>query len=283
MKPTLDILRWNIRKRQTDLSVIEFPVGKFPLEFVDPKMRKAVKQQPGVGVVRKDTNELITIAGADYQLVEHGHIIAAVTSMFKANKIRHELYDVHTGGSKGNRMYANYILPAYSFKVGKDKFHPFVQVQNSYDKFILFGLVTGLYREACWNGNLWGTRDMQFLSKKHISENIALEDIAWNIDSWVKSLGVAEDAIKDMMKQPLSKTTYEEILKAVLPKPKDQGIFADFKLYDISVEEFGKNKYALFNALTAYATHAMAQEAVCKNYDKARQVQMAITKQFILA
>ena len=38
---------------------------------------------------------------------------------------------------------------------------------------------------------------------------------------------------------------------------------------------------ALFNALTAYATHGMSDSALCKNYDKARRVQMKITSVFL--
>jgi hypothetical protein len=214
--------------------------------------------------------------------VKHTDALAAVESMFDANGIKYELYDIHCGGSKGNRMYVNFTLPQHKFAIGKEDFFPFVQLQNSYDKFIEFGLVTGLYRVACWNGNLWGTRDMQFMSKKHVSENISLTDIAWNIDTWVNQLGVAQDQIKRLIKEKLNPKTVDKIISKVLDKKKDQKIFSDLGLLASHVNEFGMTRYALFNALTAYATHVMSDPNVCKNHDKARDVQMAITDQFLV-
>lgn len=277
----VDILRWGIRERNTDVSVIDFPVSKFPLQFADPKIQSVVKGDRGVSIVRTDSNQIITNAGSDYQLVPHREVLAAVESMFEANSLKYELYDIHTGGTKGNRMYVNYILPSYRFKVEDDEYMPFVQVQNSYDKFILFGLVTGLYRTACWNGNLWGTREMQFTTKKHVSTNISLSDIAWDIDKWIQNLGMAESQLERLRKEPLSETTIEDVLKKILPQEKDQAAFKHFKLLEEYVAELGNNKYALFNALTAYATHGMSNPELCKNYDKARQVQMKVTNVFL--
>jgi hypothetical protein len=75
----------------------------------------------GVAVVRTDTKEIITHAGSDYQLVPHMQVLTAVESMLEANGLKYELFDIHTGGTKGNRMYVDYILPKYKVAVEGDK------------------------------------------------------------------------------------------------------------------------------------------------------------------
>ena len=281
MEAVMERVMNNHRIRKTDKSIIDFPVSKFDLRFVDEKMQKVAKGDCGVAVVRTDTKEIITHAGSEYQLVPHMKVLTAVEAMFEANGLEYDLFDIHTGGTKGNRMYVDYILPKHKIEVQGDDYTPFVQVQNSYDKFILFGLVTGLYRTACVNGVLMGMRNMQFLTKKHVEGNISLKDIAWNIDDWILNLKITQKQLSKLFKAPLSKTTYEDVIKEILNKEKDQTIFAETKLLETYKKEFGNTEYALFNALTAYATHTMDDIEVCKNHDKARAIQMKIAKHFL--
>ncbi len=269
------------RYRCTDKSTVDFPVSKIPLRFVDDKYERQVSGDRGICVVRTDKKEVICHASSEYQLVPHIQILSSVEAMFEANGLEYELFDIHSGGTKGNRMYVDYILPKHKFDINGDKYTPFVQVQNSYDKFILFGLITGVYRMACTNGVLLGARNMQFLTKKHLSENISLKDIAWNIDDWIQNLKITRKQISVLLKEKLSKTTYDDIMKKILTKEKDQEKFAEEKLYQQYIKEFGENQYALFNALTAYATHTLSDEEFCKNHDKARNIQMRISKHFL--
>jgi len=278
-----DILRWSVRERTPDKSLISFPVVKQPLQFCDPPFENVVRGDRGVGIVRTDTQQLITTASSDYALIPHTEVCAAIEAMFEANGLQYELYDVYTGGSKGNRMYVNYTLPQYGFDVDGDTYIPFVQAQNSYDRFILLGLVTGIYRTACWNGNLWGTRGMQFTLKKHVVGNITLTDLAWNIDSWGQNLGIARINLQRLLREPLSETTVEAVLAEIFAKQKDRKNIAQLQLVEKYVAEVGNNMYALFNACTDYATHVMSDSRVCKNYDKARKLQMAISDVFVPA
>ncbi len=279
MNPTNNVLHPpRTRNRCTDKSIVDFPVTTYPLRIIDEKQEKLIKGDRGVCVVRSDTKEVICRGSSEYQLVPHIQILSSIEAMFEANNLEYQIFDIHTGGTKGNRMYVDYILPAHKFDIDGDKYTPFVQVQNSYDKLILFGLVTGVYRTACTNGLLLGLRDTQFMTKKHLGENISLKDISWDIDGWIQNLGIARAQIANLLKKKLSKTTYEDILKRVLNKEKDQKKFEEEKLYKMYSKEFGDNQYALFNALTHYATHTLDDVEFCKNHDKARAIQLGISK-----
>lgn len=277
-KKQIDILRWGIRERNTDKSRISYPVNLFPLTFKDPEIASKISGDPGVCVVRSDSNQIICHASSDYQLVPHNDILSIVEETFKVNNIPFELYDIHTGGGKYNKMYANYILPKYTFNVEGDSFTPFIQVYNSYDKSLLFGSITGLYRNACWNGNLWGTKDMQLIRSKHVGNKIDLFNVFISMDKWVEGLGIAKFNLQKLLHQQLSSTTIEDVINSIFATKRDRKLIVESDLISSSITEFGDNRYALFNAVTNYATHKLP--LLTSNYDWSFEIQKKITSIF---
>jgi len=275
-----DILRWGVRERNTDKSRISYPVELFPLTFKDAGVASKISGDPGVCVVRTDSNQIICHASEDYQLVPHNDILSIVEETFKVNNILFELYDIHTGGGKYNKMYANYILSEYTFEIEGDSFTPFIQVYNSYDKSLLFGSITGLYRKACWNGNLWGTRDMQLIRSKHVGNKIDLFNVFTSMDKWVEGLGIAKFNLQKLLHQQLSSTVIEDVINSIFATKRDRKLIVESDLISNSITEFGDNRYALFNAVTNYATHKLP--LLTTNYDWSFEIQKKITSIFFM-
>jgi len=203
--------------------------------------------------------------------------------MLNSNQIKYELYDLHTGGTHGNRMYADYILPSYRINIEGDEYIPFIQIQNSYDKTLLFGITQGLYRQACSNGAFLGVRNVERIHLKHVGNNIDLNKEVFNVDYWLKNLDIAQTNLKRLMKEPLSNTTIDDVLKKIFNRKKDLELIKHFDLIEKNIKEFGFTRYALFNACTEFVTHALANEALyrSKNYDRAKELSVRIGNEFL--
>lgn len=253
----LNVLRFGERKRITDKAAISYPVELHPMKFAEESIESSVNGDRGLGVVRADTNRLICHAGSDYQLVLHEDVLRLVEATFTANSMNFELYDLHQGGVRQNRMFANYIMPEHKFDIEGDEYKPFVQVCNSYDKTLLFRSLTGLYRVKCSNGNLLGMKDTQLISAKHVGKNIDLGDIAFDMNNWLETLEITKTKLKKLLHTPLPETPIKEIAASIFKAKRDSEMFVQSQLVADAVKEFGDNSYALFNAFTNYATHKL--------------------------
>lgn len=274
-----DILRWGIRDRVTDKSVISYPVNAYPMRFIDDAAEKLYQGSRGVGIVRDDNNTIICHAGSDYQLLKHADVLELVEATFQANSLEYELYDINTGGVRQNRMYANYILPSYKFSIEGDEYMPFVQVYNSYDKTLLFGSITGLYRTACWNGNLWGIKDSQLIRAKHVGANIDLGSVALSINDWAETIGIARNNLEKLIHKTITDKPIEEVAGKIFRAQRDVKAFVESELLVDAIKQFGSTDYALFNAFTNYTTHKMSQ--LTTSYDWVMKAQKKITDVFL--
>jgi hypothetical protein len=270
------VATFKLRQSTSDTSSVLFPVEVQSLRFNNPAKEKEIIGDRGVAVIRKDTHKIICTASSEYQLQTHGEVLKAVELLFKKNKIAFTVSDVRTGGTRGNRMYVNYILPQYQFVVHRtDKYIPFLQVQNSYDKSLLFNLTTGIFRQICSNGAII-THGVKFLTKKHVHENINLEEIEINIAAWASNLGIVKLTLEKLANRKLTKKRVEEVTAKVFNRKRDLTGFVDLKLIDKNVKEVGNNEYALFNALTEYATHVLG--SFTDNYDYTNNAYRRISK-----
>jgi len=283
MEQSLDILRWSVRPRQTDTSKVMFPVTKQKVIFWDPLLESTVNGDRGAAIIREDQSKILSHVSSNYQLVPHSTVLATVDAVLQAHNIDFEIYDVHTGGNYGASMYVNYLLKEFAFDIEGDKFTPFIQVYNSYDKLLSFGTITGVYRDACWNGNLWGTRDMQLIKNKHVGAAIDLaelgEHLEFRLETWRELLHAEAVKVGRLLHEELSETFIEDFLAKILENKRDRAKIVDLGLIESHRREFGDNKYALFNAATAYATHILPTYRTA--YDNIQRVQKAITNFFL--
>ena len=273
--------------RRTDMEVLFFGVKEVGhVMDTDEKY----DGDPGKSVVRLDTNEIIGNVSSDYKIIPHKKVIENIEAVFAANDVKAEVHSIHTGGVTGHRMYVNYILPDLDIKVGDDVYHPYVQAFNSYDKSMSFGTITGLFREKCSNGMLLGTRDTLINAKKHY-QSVNLDDMVLDVDAWFEQIMNYGSKLEKLLTLPIpgniTRTDEEPYnwLDSELDKIFERKIhISDFKESGLLAKykkELGDNQYALFNALTDFATHSIEDPEKIRSFDMARKVQRKITTRFV--
>lgn len=260
----LEILKEGKRHRVVSKEHIAYPVNIYPLKFVDPNTSH-IKGDVGVSVVREDTFDIICHAGSNYQLVKHIDVLSVVESVFDANGVTYELFDIHTGGFKGNKMYVDYLFPNNQFTVEGDAYIPFVQIRNSYDKSLLFSSKLGFYRLACLNILTLTINSPVFSRLKHVGTNINLDSTAINLNSWFETTFKYREQLVQLLHSSLDEAFMEETINKVFLAKRDKVLIKESNFIQIHKTEFGNTKYALLNALTNYVTHKYSN--FTDNYD----------------
>jgi len=295
----------NVRNRNSDKSVVDFPVNIFPMRFADSSIESSVQGDRGVGIVRMDTQDVIARASSDYKLIPHVEILDAVESMFEANGLDYDLTDVRTGGKANARMYADYELPEHKIDIQGEEFTPFVRITNSYDLSVRFKLVSGLYRVWCSNGAIV-TRSVMNTQFKHVGDRADVTKITLRVDKWIEELGIVRVNLNRLVDTPIKveivredngkrflhvlkrhpvvneRPASQDILSRIFTTQKDRLAIVDSGILSNNLKETGENLYSVYNACTEYATHYMDKPDVCKNFQKADGVQERIGQVFEL-
>jgi hypothetical protein len=277
-------MTFNRRNRKTDLSTVTYPVIEISHRLDTVAL---IEGDPGKSVVRTDNNKIISNVSTDYQIVRHADIIELVEAVFLKNKIAYELFDVHLGGNKGNQMYVDYILPDQTIEINGDIYKPFVQIQNSYDKSLMFGSATGLYREVCSNGLMLGKRVNSLIRRKHY-ESISIIDVVLDMDEWFKSI-ITE--IKPRMEKLVTRNIapagidvdewVSGVLNKIFDRKSDIDTFQKSNILSSYTSELGHNQYALLNALTDYTTHVVEEDGKIRSYDLVQKTQSKLGRLFL--
>ena len=277
--------RFQIQKRLriTDKSAVVYPVAMLPLNFQDTKLAKeqlsgtGYKGDPGCAIVRNDDRSIIYNVSSDYQLIPHKQIIEAVETQFNANKWNYELYDVHVGGRRGNKMYLRYHLPEDGGRMAREYNIPYVLVYNSYDKSLLFGAAVGLYRVRCMSTSMI-TPKSKALRMRHFRENIDTVKVAMDIEMMLDEVGAAKKELKVIYKSKISDKEVEALLPRIFKRKRDVNKIKELGILEDFFEEQGKTRYAFYNACNAYATHKIPDFS--KNYDHEFEVHRKIARIF---
>ncbi|MCK9543218.1 MAG: DUF932 domain-containing protein [Novosphingobium sp.] len=262
-----------LRNRQIDKSILTFPVHIEPLTFVSPSAKTLYDGDCGLAVVREDTNVIIDTVKTDYSLLLHKDLIDAVESAFKINKLDFEVFDIFTGGTKGNKMFLNYAFPDNTIKIADEDYFPFMQLQNSYNKSLNARIVAGLYRKICTNGLVRYHSKNTILNVKHLGKKIDLSSISLKVNDWWEEINLTKFKLEEIVNVSIPEQ-FEEIEKItdrVFETKKDKEMFLQSDLIKRYFDELGSNHYALLNAYTHYITHHLATrmndfDRVAKSY-----------------
>lgn len=228
--------------------VAEFPVVKIPHEVPFPEV---LTGDPGVSIVRLDTNQIISNMSSQYQLISHSDILDAVESSLSSNGLKFELSSMMMHGSKDSSMRARYIIKSSGGKIKKDDVLPIVDVNNSYDGLTTFFLQFGIYRVVCSNGMMIATSKKEMINKVHVRDNISITGIFEAVDKWVNE----EFWIECMRVEKLAddKPIPIEVIMTDLLRKKESEEFAASELISKYYDELGRNRLAQLNAVTEFA------------------------------
>lgn len=225
--------------------------ARFPVERVDcllPADWTNTKGDPGVCIIRKDTNEIIARHSSQYQMVKHDDILSAVEAALNANQVDYELRHIMMFGSKNSSMRARYTLNK-TIDVNGDLLLPMIDVVNSYDGLQKFHAQFGIWRKVCSNG-MFGFANQSVFNRVHVHENISVLGLFEKLDSWLNN--TLPYLVRNMEHFRTQKPATMELFNKIL-KPKELETFLLDGYLTKYYGELGENKYAQLNAVTEFA------------------------------
>lgn len=285
----------NIDKNKVNPPILEIPLkldinhpslGEENSEYIKSHIY-SLKGSLGKAIVRLDTMEIITTVSDDYKVITHKDMFDNVENTLKMSGLEFVLYDINEGGKNKNRVYVNYLLPTYKFDIDGDVWVPYIQAYSCYDKFLSYGLLTGLYRVKNESALLIFDRKL-LASRRHLRGKLELTEDMVNVKNWIDKLGELRRRIKHlktseaMINPDCNTITVKDIIIAsVITVKKHRKKFEEFKLLPKYTEEFGNNAYSLMLALMEYCTHVLYDEKKKRPYDRSRKALTELTNNFL--
>jgi hypothetical protein len=200
-------------------------------------------------IVRKDTNEPLSIVSKRYNLLKHADVI----DTFKQSLVGLD-YDEKTElGKNGAQLFATYTFKDKSLEVAKDDIVAMrLILRNSYDGTKTFQLALGACRLVCTNGMVIA-KDIFSFSLKHYSNQMPeIEKISERITGMMKSFKELLPAMQKMDKQPLKSrpTLFKSSKDLFIPKYL-------LKEAEMVYNENKQTVWTYYNSLTFANTHKM--------------------------
>ena len=258
--------------RRTDIRDVLFPVDMRPLHFLDDKDHPVILDSHRA-VINTKTGDHLGVVGAGYRLVTNEEAL-----MF-ARQCASELF----GAVHENLEVFNIIMPnrpsycridlihkGYEVNVFREEVYlPFLRLTNSYNTSRALRFDIGYCRKLCLNGVIFESEVIDFRfphSRKRIGNTLDFKLGKERMAEIRKRFGTQAERLNAHEIDPA--TAVPLFFKALeLPLPKNEEdftkrrreLFEPLKQNAESLvgkykEELGANAYALFNALTDFAS-----------------------------
>jgi hypothetical protein len=277
----------NIDKEKVNYPILEIPLKldiNYPVLNLTEQDKfniiNNLKGKLGRAILRVDTNEIITTVSDDYKTISHVNMFNNVEETLHMSGLHFELFDINEGGKHRNRVYANYLLPSYSFDINGDVWVPFIQAYSCYDKFLSYGLLTGLYRKESESAFLIFNRAL-LAKRRHVRGKLELKEDMINIGRWISELGEVRRTIKNYLDKPTTEDSLQAIIEIVLRVKMHRKRLFSHKLLENYKIQFGNNYYTALISLMEYATHYLFNLNRKRPYDLSRESQILIGDNFI--
>jgi hypothetical protein len=214
--------------------------------------RRAPKHK---AIVDVDTDEIISVVGMGYNLVQNSEIIpqyerAIARSNLNTDGMERKIDYSHDGA----RTVVSYRFPAHRIAVKEgDEMDLMITVLNSYDGSWKFMSMVGAFRLLCTNGQIIGDSFSSYYGKHTKSL-----DVDYAINKLEDSLEVYLHNAELWKQYPTSKITIGQANDVLLALAKDNIKLMEElnSTYQKYVFEMGHNLWALFNTLTDWSTHS---------------------------
>jgi len=279
----------NIEKEKVNYPIVEIPLKldiNHPslstiLTFEDKQNIVNYFKDPfGRAILKLDTMHLITTVSNDYKTITHIDMFKNVEETLHMSGLSFELFDINEGGKNKNRVYANYLLPLYSFDVKGDMWVPFIQAYSCYDRFLSYGLLTGLYRKESESCFLIFNKAL-LAKRKHLRGKLELREDMINIGKWISELGELRRIITNLLEKPINADITDAIMEIVLKVKMHKKRLQGHKLVENYSKEFGENYYTVLISIMEYVTHGLYNKHRKRPYDISREAQISIGNTFL--
>lgn len=260
---------------RTDSSIF-FDVELMPLKDLTDGKFGDNDEQCVVDVAR---NHIIKVHGNQYTLlkntVAYDMVNQSINNLAYAGHLNTD--GMHIKDSlvaKGGKTIREYIFPNHTVNVGGSDVHMRIVVINSYDGSANFSLQVGGFRIVCLNGMVTGQKFMN-LNQRH-SGTIQLGNIANRLQSSVTTFNAIGDYWQKLINMPITRKQSDDVwTKFASRNDAKRPSMTQFNmieaLFESHVRDIGRNYWAAYNTLTAWATHAEINE---RNAINARQSQL---------
>ena len=236
-----------------------FPVESQPIQAYDDPTNSVIDGGDGFqAIVRTDTQKILAVHKQDYHLVRNEDIYPKYEDALKRSRL--DLTDMRVEDEiafDGGRSIRTYHFPAHQVEIGKAGSNDMVDLQlrvlNSYDGAYAFKSIVGAYRLICSNGMVIGNKFAETYGKHTTGIDIdkairkvngAVEIFLNNVEMWQ---GWSSTQITDV--------EATRIIKA-LPGINERLEETLFGYWTIEHLKAGRTKWAMFQALTFWSTHA---------------------------
>jgi len=258
--------------RRTDLREVLFPVELRALHFLDEKDRPVVLDTHRA-VINSDTGQHLGVVGAGYRLVTNeealkfGHQCAS--ELFGAAHSNLEIFNIHVP-ERPNFCRIDLIHKGYEVNVFQQEVYlPFLRLTNSYNASRALRFDIGYCRKLCLNGVIFESEVIEFRfphSRVRIPETLDFKLGKERMETVRKEFGArAERLLSHELDASTAVPLFFKALELPLPKSPDDLIARGEELFEPLkldaearvqkyAEEMGANAYALFNAVTDFAS-----------------------------
>jgi hypothetical protein len=275
--------------RINDINQILFPVEEHPV-FVSVREKQAERRLPvpdKKAIINTSSQRVLGIVSRSYRLVTNRQALdwaslCCRTAFPETNPGEWEVKVVDapsTGGHCFLDLVHNSTALDFSFVPAAerpDAFGPFIRVTNSYNALRALSFDIGFYRKVCKNGLIVPDSIIRF-AFTHLRRDIG-ETIHFEVahDKLVKAKSMFTDYLRSVRDCPVRRADFEPLMRGVLslrppqplkPQTRDSDEWAALQahlgdLCDRYAGELGENAYAVFNAVTEFASHPPANHCV---------------------
>ena len=255
---------------QTILADYDFPVEVVPLvavkelqngwksqEYpVPPNMQKAI--------VRTDTGHVLGTHGGAYKMVKHADIVDRMQSAIDMSVISKDYEHTQTIYENGAKMKGKI---AFNDLVVEPQVGDYIRFQveylNSYDGMWSIMIKAQGYRLWCSNGCA-SANSLSYDRSKHTT-GFNLAGTSAKIRNALTTFWDNKDVWQQYASMPVSPSQAEHFLKATIcnrhshttqAKVNETKLEKLMGLYNTESQKLGRNKWALYNALTWWSSHA---------------------------
>jgi len=238
-------------------------------------------------IVRTDTNDVLGVHGSRYQMVTHDDVVnSIIDSVDQANVSTDYKVKVHTADN-GRKLRGEVIFENLTVEPQVGDYVQFrISFFNSYDGSWAFSQAADGLRLWCLNGctTPMGTARTRFKHTQSINVDASAAKIVNGLDTFMNN----KELWQEWMKVSVSDETAEAFFKATLAKTSSHQKLVN-KHNDKQLEnllgqwvresgQLGRNKWALYNCMTYWATHTKAlKNPIVANRNREDAIAKAMT------
>lgn len=249
--------------------MFDFPVSKgtaweFPVESQPVYDRLGLEISGSQAVVRTDTNEVLGVHGSRYRILSHDDVVNSTIDAVKEADLSKDFeLKVHVidGGRKmrGEILFNNITVEPAIGDIVKYRINFF----NSYDASWSFSQAADGLRLWCLNGCTTpiGTARSRFKHTQSINIEGSANKMVNGIDAFMNNreqwanwmqINVSDEMAELFFKHTIAKSPSRQKL---VHKSNEKQLENLLGIWKTESNQLGPNKWALYNAMTYWATH----------------------------